>query len=63
MLQRLPTALAQLKACNNSENLLKEIRHIVYSFYHSKQITRKVYKYTKYTITLLSQYKGGHYIY
>ena len=33
MLQRLPIALAQVKACNNSENLLTEIRQIVYSLY------------------------------
>ena len=26
MLQRLPVALAQVKACNNSESLLNEIR-------------------------------------
>ena len=29
MLQRLPTALAQIKAGNNSESLLNEIRQIV----------------------------------
>ena len=33
MLQRLPIALAQLKAGNNSENSLNEIRQIVYSLY------------------------------
>ena len=33
MLQRLPIALAQVKAGNNSENLLNEIRQIVYSLY------------------------------
>ena len=43
MLQRLPIALAQVKAVNNSENLLNEIRQIVYSLYQSKQITKKVY--------------------
>ena len=43
MLQRLPIALAQVKAGNNSENLLNEIRQIVYSLYKSKQITKKVY--------------------
>ena len=43
MLQRLPIALAQVKAGNNSENLLNEIRKIVYSLYQSKQITKKVY--------------------
>ena len=43
MLQRLPIALAQVKADNNSESLLNEIRQIVYSLYQSKQITKKVY--------------------
>ena len=39
MLQRLPIAPAQVKAGNNSESLLNEIRQIVYSLYQSKQIT------------------------
>ena len=43
MLQRLPIALAQVKACNNSENLLNEIRQIIYSLYQSKEITKKTY--------------------
>ena len=43
MLQRLPIALAQVKAGNNSESLLNEITKIVYSLYQSKQITKKVY--------------------
>ena len=43
MLKRLPIALAQIKAGNNSENLLNEIRQIVYSLYRSKEITKKVY--------------------
>ena len=43
MLQRLPIALAQIKAANNSEILLNEIRKIVYFLYQSKEITRKVY--------------------
>ena len=43
MLKRLPIALAQVKAGNNSERLLNEIRHIVYSLYRSKKITKKVY--------------------
>ena len=43
ILQRLPIALAQVKADNNSESLLNEIRQIVYSLYQSKQITKKVY--------------------
>ena len=43
MLQRLPIALAQVKAGNNSESLLNEIRQIIYFLYQSKQITNKVY--------------------
>ena len=42
MLQRLPIALAQIKAGNNSESLLNEIREIVYFLYQSKEITKKV---------------------
>ena len=41
MLQRLPIALAQVKAGNNSERLLYEIRQIIYSLYQSKKITIK----------------------
>ena len=44
MLQRLPIVLAQVKAGNTSENLLDEIRQIVYSLYRAKEITKKVYK-------------------
>ena len=43
LLQRLLIALAQVKAGNNSENLLNKIRKIVYSLYQSKKITKKVY--------------------
>ena len=43
MIQRLPIALAQVKAGNNSESLLNRNRQIVYSLYQSKQITKKVY--------------------
>ena len=41
MLQKLPMAVAQVKAGDNSESLLNEIRQIVYSLYQSKQITKK----------------------
>ena len=37
MLQRLPIALPLVKAGNSSENLLNEIRQIVYSLYQSKE--------------------------
>ena len=43
MLQRWPIALAQVKAGNNAEGLLNEIRQIVYFLYQSKEITKKVY--------------------
>ena len=43
MFQRLPIVLAQVKADNNSESLLNEIRQIVDSLYQSKQITKNVY--------------------
>ena len=38
MLQRLLIALAQVKAGNISENLLHEIRQIIYSLYGAKEI-------------------------
>ena len=41
VLQRLPIALAQVKAGNNPESLLNEIRQVVYSLYQSKK--KKVY--------------------
>ena len=42
MLQRLPITLAQVKAGNNSESLLNEIRQISYFLYESKEITKTV---------------------
>ena len=44
LLQRLPIALAQIKAGNNSDSLLNEITQIVYSLYQSIKITKKVYR-------------------
>ena len=43
MLQRLLIALAEVKAGNNSQNLLNEIIQIIYSLHQSKEITKKVY--------------------
>ena len=43
MFQRLPIALAQVQAGNNSENLLNELRQIFYSLHQSKEITKNVY--------------------
>ena len=48
MLQRLAISLAQVKAGNNSGNLLNEIGQIVYSLYQSKQIN------------LIMQVSNGH---
>ena len=42
MLQRLPIALAQVKAGNTSENLLLEIRQIIYSLYREKEVNKKL---------------------
>ena len=52
MLQRLPIALAQVKAGNRYENLLNEIRQIIHSLYRAKKITEKVYKNTLNSIKL-----------
>ena len=43
MLQRLPIAFTQVKAGNTSENLLNQIRQIIYSLYHEKEVTKKLY--------------------
>ena len=43
MFQKLPIALAQLKAGNRSENLLNETRQITYSPYRAKEITAKLF--------------------
>ena len=43
MLQRLPIALARIKAGNNSESFLNKIRQILYSLYPSKEITKNLY--------------------
>ena len=41
MLQKLAIAFAQVKAYNNSERLLNEIRQIVYSFINQKKSLKK----------------------
>ena len=43
MLQRLPIALAEVKAGTTSENLLNAFKHIIYFLYRPKEITKKVY--------------------
>ena len=44
MLSRLPITLAQLKAGNNSQKLINEIRQLLYSLYRSKKLTKQLYK-------------------
>ena len=39
--QRLKTALAQVKEGNLSENLLNQVRQIIYFFFFFKEITKK----------------------
>ena len=41
MIKRLPIALAQIKAGNNSEYLLNEIRQIVYFFIDQRKLLKK----------------------
>ena len=43
MVSRLPNSLAQLEAGNNSNKLKNEIRQLLYSLYHSKNMTKQVY--------------------
>ena len=43
MLQRLPIAHVQVKIGNTSENLLNDIRQIIYSLYQATEITEKLY--------------------
>ena len=44
-LQRLPIALALVKAGNTPEKLLNEVRQIIHSLYRAKEVTTKVYNY------------------
>ena len=41
MFQRLPIALAQVLAGNTSENLIIEIRHMIYSLCREKENLKK----------------------
>ena len=43
MLQRLPIAIAQVKAGNTSKNLINETRQIIYFLYQAKKIPKEVY--------------------
>ena len=50
MLIRLPIALAQLKAGNNSEKLKNEIRQLLCSLYRLKKLTKTIYNHLINTI-------------
>ena len=52
MLQRLPIALAQVKVGTTSENLLNEMRQIIYYLYRAKEINKKVYNNIKNSVKL-----------
>lgn len=52
MIQRLPTALAQVKSDNTLEDLLNEIRQIIYSLYQAKESTKTVYNNIMHSIKL-----------
>ena len=43
MLQRLPRALAQVKAGNTCKNLIREIRQLIYSLYRTNKVAKKIY--------------------
>ena len=43
MLQKLPTAFAQVNSGNTSENLLNEISQVIYSLHRAQEITKKIY--------------------
>ena len=43
MLSRLPITLAQLKAGNNSQKLINEIKQVLHSSYRSKKLTKIIY--------------------
>ena len=47
MRQRLPTAFAQVKTGNTSENLLNEIRQIINSLYQEKEIPKSTKQYNE----------------
>ena len=43
MIERLPIALAQVKAGNTSQTLLNKIRQITYYLYQAKDINKHLY--------------------
>ena len=60
-LQKLPTALAQVNEGNTFENLVDEIRQIIYSLYRVKQITKILYNIITNSISVTIQ--NEYYVY
>ena len=60
MPQRLPRALAQVKADRKSENLLDEIRQIIYSLYRAKKLLKNIQQYDKFNNAIK---ENAYYIY
>ena len=60
MPQRLPIALAQVKADSKSENLLDEIRQIIYSLYRAKKLLKNIQQYDKFNNAIK---ENAYYIY
>ena len=52
MPERLPIAIAQVKAGNTYKNLQNEIRQIIYSLYQEKKVPKKVYNNIRNSIKL-----------
>ena len=55
MLERLPIAIAQIKAGNTSGNIPNEITQIIYFLCRANEITKKVYNSIMNPINLLSR--------
>ena len=49
-LSRLSITLAQLKAGNSSENLINELRQLLYFLHRSNKLTKKIYNHLISTI-------------
>ena len=55
MLQRLQIALAQIKAGNAYEDLLNELKQIIYSLYRAKKSLKKYTKYTEFSKSIIQK--------
>ena len=64
MLQILPKALAQVKAGNNSKNLLNDIRQIaILCISQNKSLKKYIMTYLSQYSEILFSYKNEYYIY